>query len=81
MNVYQCVLFLRQHYSFLSQKQFHHAQDIALYFIAVVAPLVIQLAVNLITVRSFWDYHNSALGRLLSSFSSGGKLLIGGPFQ
>ncbi|KIM62072.1 hypothetical protein SCLCIDRAFT_15917 [Scleroderma citrinum Foug A] len=38
----------------------------ALYLIAFVAPLVIQLCTNLITIRSFWDFHNSALGLVLS---------------
>lgn len=54
---------------FFSENYFNCAQDVALYFIAVVAPLVIQLAVNVVTVRSFWDYHNSVLGCSLSSFS------------
>lgn len=37
----------------------------ALYMIALVAPIVIQLLVNLITIRSFWDFHNSVLGLIL----------------
>ncbi|KAF8844527.1 PAP2-domain-containing protein [Paxillus ammoniavirescens] len=58
--------------------------DVALYFIAVVAPLVIQLAVNLITVRSFWDYHNSALGLILGLVITGAitqftKITVGRP--
>lgn len=64
-----------------AQKRLDYAQDIALYFIALVAPLVIQLAVNLITVRSFWDYHNSALGRSLSSFCLRRHVLNNGLFQ
>lgn len=65
-SVCQCVFFF--YIIIFPKRYFDYAQDIALYFIALVAPLVIQLAVNLITVRSFWDYHNSALGRSLSSF-------------
>ncbi|KIJ69223.1 hypothetical protein HYDPIDRAFT_79486, partial [Hydnomerulius pinastri MD-312] len=58
--------------------------DIALYFIAVVAPLVIQLVVNLISVRSFWDYHNSALGLILGLVITGAvtqftKITVGRP--
>lgn len=33
------------------------------------APLVLQLVVNLLTVRSFWDYHCSALGRTFFSYT------------
>ncbi|KAH0827133.1 PAP2-domain-containing protein [Lanmaoa asiatica] len=69
---------------FFAQKYFDYAQDVALYFIAVVAPLVIQLAVNLITVRSFWDYHNSALGLILGLAITGAvtqfsKITVGRP--
>ncbi|KAF8559833.1 PAP2-domain-containing protein [Imleria badia] len=58
--------------------------DIALYFIAVVAPLVIQLAVNLISVRSFWDYHCSVLGLILGLAITGAvtqfsKITVGRP--
>ncbi|KAG6376387.1 PAP2-domain-containing protein [Boletus reticuloceps] len=58
--------------------------DLALYFIALVAPLVIQLAVNLVTVRSFWDYHNSALGLILGLAITGAitqfaKVTVGRP--
>ncbi|KAH7889465.1 PAP2-domain-containing protein [Phlebopus sp. FC_14] len=58
--------------------------NIALYFIAIVAPLVIQLVVNLITVRSFWDYHNSALGLILGLAITGAvtqfsKITVGRP--
>ncbi|KAF8136640.1 PAP2-domain-containing protein [Boletus edulis] len=58
--------------------------DLALYFIALVAPLVIQLAVNLVTVRSFWDYHNSALGLILGLAITGAitqfsKITVGRP--
>ncbi|KAI6150184.1 PAP2-domain-containing protein [Pisolithus thermaeus] len=37
----------------------------ALYMIALVAPIVIQFLVNLVTIRSFWDFHNSVLGLIL----------------
>lgn len=58
--------------------------DIALYFIAIVAPLVIQLVVNLLTVRSFWDYHCSALGLILGIVITGAitqftKITVGRP--
>jgi len=58
--------------------------DVALYCIAVAAPLVIQLAVNLITVRSFWDYHCSALGLVLGlaitgSITQFSKITVGRP--
>lgn len=58
--------------------------DIALYFIAIVAPLVIQLVVNLLTVRSFWDYHCSALGLILGLAITGAitqftKITVGRP--
>ncbi|KAG1756553.1 PAP2-domain-containing protein [Suillus paluster] len=58
--------------------------DIALYFIAAVAPLVIQLVVNLLTVRSFWDYHCSALGLILGLAITGAitqftKITVGRP--
>ncbi|KAG9318728.1 phosphatidic acid phosphatase type 2/haloperoxidase [Chiua virens] len=58
--------------------------DIALYFLALVAPLAIQLIVNLLTVRSFWDYHNSALGLILGLAITGAitqfsKITVGRP--
>jgi len=37
-------------------------QDSALYLIAFVAPLVLQPIVNIITIRSWWDFHNGTLG-------------------
>ena len=39
-------------------------QDWALYMIAFVAPLVIQTTVDLLTIRSWWDFHNGFLGRM-----------------
>ncbi|KIK96305.1 hypothetical protein PAXRUDRAFT_826103 [Paxillus rubicundulus Ve08.2h10] len=38
----------------------------ALYLIASVAPLVAQIIVNILTVRSWWDFHHSTLGLWLS---------------
>ncbi|KIJ64296.1 hypothetical protein HYDPIDRAFT_40522 [Hydnomerulius pinastri MD-312] len=35
----------------------------ALYLIGGVAPFVAQIIVNLVTVRSWWDFHHSTLGR------------------
>ncbi|KAG9050579.1 hypothetical protein FS837_004437 [Tulasnella sp. UAMH 9824] len=40
--------------------------DWALYLIALVAPLVIMPIINLISIRSWWDWHNSWLGLILS---------------
>jgi hypothetical protein len=37
--------------------------DLALFFIAFVAPLVLQWVINILTTRSRWDAHTSALGR------------------
>ena len=34
-----------------------YTQDVALYFICFVAPLLIMPVVNFITVRSWWDFH------------------------
>jgi diacylglycerol diphosphate phosphatase/phosphatidate phosphatase len=39
------------------------SQDWLLYVIAFVAPLVLQWTINLVTIRTLWDAHNSALGR------------------
>ncbi|KAG8947012.1 hypothetical protein FRC00_009332, partial [Tulasnella sp. 408] len=38
----------------------------ALYLIALVAPLVIMPIINLVSIRSWWDWHNSWLGLILS---------------
>lgn len=40
--------------------------DWGLYLIALVAPLVIMPIINLISIRSWWDLHNSWLGLILS---------------
>ncbi|KAJ7905351.1 hypothetical protein B0H14DRAFT_5211 [Mycena olivaceomarginata] len=34
--------------------------DFALYLIAIVAPIVLQAVINLLTIRSWWDLHNGA---------------------
>jgi len=34
------------------------SQNVALYLIAILAPFIIMLIVNFITVRSWWDFHN-----------------------
>ncbi|KAL5532664.1 hypothetical protein ACEPAF_4438 [Sanghuangporus sanghuang] len=57
---------------------------VALYFIAGVAPFVIQIAVNLLTVRSVWDFHNGSLGLLLGLTLTGAitqftKVTVGRP--
>ncbi|KAH8116869.1 PAP2-domain-containing protein [Phellopilus nigrolimitatus] len=57
---------------------------IALYFIAIVAPFVLQIVVNLLSVRSLWDFHNSTLGLLLSLSMTGvitqfTKITVGRP--
>lgn len=42
----------------------------ALFVIALIAPIVLQWILNFITIRSWWDMHNSTLGGkyLLLSF-------------
>ncbi|KAF9221838.1 PAP2-domain-containing protein [Gyrodon lividus] len=56
----------------------------ALYLIAGVAPLVAQAIVNLLTVRSWWDFHHSTLGLWLSITMTGSitqivKVAVGRP--
>ncbi|EPQ58178.1 PAP2-domain-containing protein [Gloeophyllum trabeum ATCC 11539] len=56
----------------------------ALYMIAIVSPIVLVLAINLLTVRSFWDAHNSLLGLVLGLAITGTitqftKLTVGRP--
>ena len=46
---------------FLPQSSSRHVKNLALYMIAVVAPLVIMPLVNVVTVRSWWDFHNGLL--------------------
>jgi hypothetical protein len=37
-------------------------QDKALWMIAIMAPFLLQIIINLITIRSWWDFHNGTLG-------------------
>ncbi|KEP55545.1 putative oligosaccharyl transferase subunit OST3/OST6 family protein [Rhizoctonia solani 123E] len=55
-----------------------------LYIIALIAPAVIMPIVNLLTVRSWWDWHNSWLGLLLGLATTGSltqvvKVTVGRP--
>ncbi|KAJ3906430.1 phosphatidic acid phosphatase type 2/haloperoxidase [Lentinula edodes] len=57
---------------------------LALYLISVVAPFSIQCIVNFITVRSWWDFHNSTLGLVLGLVLTGSitqftKITVGRP--
>jgi len=57
---------------------------VALYMIAVVSPLVIMTFVNVVTVRSWWDFHNATLGAILGLSLTGAvtqvvKLTVGRP--
>ncbi|TDL24807.1 PAP2-domain-containing protein [Rickenella mellea] len=56
----------------------------ALYIIAFVAPLVIQSILNVLTVRTWWDFHNATLGLILSlsltgAFTQFTKITVGRP--
>jgi len=56
----------------------------ALYMISFVAPLVLQFLINLLTLRSVWDAHNSALGLFFSLSLAGSitqfvKITVGRP--
>ncbi|KAG6831169.1 hypothetical protein H0H92_012309 [Tricholoma furcatifolium] len=58
--------------------------DVALYFICFVAPLVLQPVINLLTIRSWWDFHNSTLGLILGLAITGAitqftKITVGRP--
>ncbi|PPQ81213.1 hypothetical protein CVT25_015737 [Psilocybe cyanescens] len=58
--------------------------NIALYFICFVAPFCIMPIVNFITVRSWWDFHNSTLGLILGLSMTGAmtqlvKITVGRP--
>jgi len=58
--------------------------NVALYMIAVVSPLVIMTLVNLVTLRSWWDFHNATLGAILGLSLTGAvtqvvKLTVGRP--
>ncbi|KII88595.1 hypothetical protein PLICRDRAFT_124819 [Plicaturopsis crispa FD-325 SS-3] len=58
--------------------------NIALYFIAIVAPVVIQPVINLLTIRSWWDFHSGTLGLILGlattgAFTQFAKITVGRP--
>lgn len=58
--------------------------NLALYLIAFAAPVVIQALVNLITIRSWWDFHNATLGLVLGLATTGAftqftKITVGRP--
>lgn len=52
---YVVVFWFRDHKS-----SFPSVKDVALYMIAVVSPLVIMTSVNIVTVRSWWDFHSGS---------------------
>ncbi|KAH7882700.1 phosphatidic acid phosphatase type 2/haloperoxidase [Phlebopus sp. FC_14] len=66
---------------------FAHKQRVnthALYLIGGVAPFIAQIIVNLLTVRSWWDFHHSTLGLWLSITMTGSitqivKVTVGRP--
>ncbi|KAJ7751991.1 phosphatidic acid phosphatase type 2/haloperoxidase [Mycena metata] len=58
--------------------------DFALYLIAIVAPVILQGVINLLTIRSWWDLHNGLLGLALGLSIAGSvtqftKLTVGRP--
>lgn len=55
----------------------HFLQNIALYFIAVLAPFLIQPVINLLTIRSWWDFHNGT-NQALITVSYVADILIAG---
>ncbi|KAF7295049.1 PAP2-domain-containing protein [Mycena indigotica] len=64
----------------------HHERvpNFALYIIAIVSPAILQGLTNLVTLRSWWDLHNSLLGLVLSLSITGSvtqvtKLTVGRP--
>ncbi|KAF5331010.1 hypothetical protein D9619_005580 [Psilocybe cf. subviscida] len=59
-------------------------QNLALFFIAFVSPLLIMPVINFFTVRSWWDLHNSTLGLILGLAMTGSltqvvKITVGRP--
>ncbi|KLO13504.1 PAP2-domain-containing protein [Schizopora paradoxa] len=57
---------------------------LALYLLALAAPLILQPIINLLTVRSFWDFHVGSLGVILSLTLAGAvtqimKITVGRP--
>ncbi|KAF9466356.1 phosphatidic acid phosphatase type 2/haloperoxidase [Collybia nuda] len=58
--------------------------NIALYFICFVAPFLLMPIINLITIQSWWDLHNSTLGLILGLSMTGSitqfvKITVGRP--
>ncbi|KAJ7470621.1 PAP2-domain-containing protein [Mycena latifolia] len=58
--------------------------NFALYMIAIVAPVVLQALINLLTIRSWWDLHNGLLGLVLGLAITGSvtqftKITVGRP--
>ncbi|EIN07433.1 PAP2-domain-containing protein [Punctularia strigosozonata HHB-11173 SS5] len=58
--------------------------DWALYIIAFFAPLILQIGINFLSIRSWWDFHNSFLGLLLGlalagSITQFAKVTVGRP--
>lgn len=58
--------------------------NLALYCISLLAPLVLQWVINLLTIRTLWDAHNSSLGLVLSlsltgAFTQAIKITVGRP--
>lgn len=58
--------------------------NVALYFICFVAPVLLQPVINIITIRSWWDLHNSTLGLVFSLALTGSvtqfvKITVGRP--
>ncbi|KAF8626207.1 hypothetical protein AX15_004897 [Amanita polypyramis BW_CC] len=58
--------------------------NVALYIICFIAPLVLQIIISFLTVRSWWDIHNATLGLILSLATTGSitqfvKLTVGRP--
>ncbi|KNZ75493.1 putative diacylglycerol pyrophosphate phosphatase 1 [Termitomyces sp. J132] len=56
----------------------------ALYLICFVAPFVLQPVINLLTIRSWWDFHNGTLGLILGLALTGAitqfsKITVGRP--
>jgi diacylglycerol diphosphate phosphatase/phosphatidate phosphatase len=69
------------HFTFAEHER---VPDLALYMIAVVAPFVLQALVNLVTIRSWWDFHNGSLGLILGLSLTGAvtqftKITVGRP--
>lgn len=64
--------------------QHERVPNFALYILCAVAPFIIQTCLNLITIRSWWDFHNSTLGLVLGLALTGSvtqvvKVTVGRP--